>query len=62
MDKEQFKKIMTAKDFGYCKDCEEYFDLWKGNGHEGHKWRYAKKEELKGLIEDCITDGCYKER
>ena len=66
MDKRSFRKRMTTKDYGYCKDCDMYFDLWKygdikSAGHEKCNWRYATKEELKELIENCIEDNCHKE-
>lgn len=58
--------VMNIEDYGYCKTCNEYFDLWKygdieNAGHESCKWRYVTPEELKGLIENCKRDGCFDE-
>jgi hypothetical protein len=52
-------------DYGYCQDCEEYFDLWKygdieDTGHDGHNWRYVTKAELKQCVQDCEEEGCFE--
>ena len=66
MDKMRSKKSMTTKDYIYCKDCEEFVDLWQydnieDTGHDECNWRYVTKKELKGCIKDCEHDGCFKE-
>lgn len=48
----------TIKDYGYCEDCQMFFDLWKygdieSAGHADCHWRYATEEELPGLVADC---------
>lgn len=58
--------MAKTTDYGYCEDCEEFFDLWKydsieDTGHADHNWRHVTKEELAGCIEDCKTDGCFEE-
>ena len=55
---------MKVTDYGYCKDCKTYFDLWKYNniedtGHSECNWRYVTKEELKQCIKECKTMKCF---
>ena len=56
---------MDVKDYGYCQDCDEYFDLWvygdiESAGHEGHNWRYVNESELEPCIGDCKEWGCFE--
>ena len=51
-------ETMTVKDYGYCKDCQMTFDLWKYSSiddtdHPNCNWRYVTEEELKDCIEGC---------
>ena len=54
----------NSRDYGYCNDCGEYFDLWKygsieNAGHDGHDWRYVTEAELKQCVQDCKEEGCF---
>jgi hypothetical protein len=60
------KPLKTEKDYGYCEECETFFDLWKygdieSAGHADHKWRHVTAEELKKCVQDCVEDGCFEE-
>jgi len=55
---------MTKEDYGFCEDCQMYFDLWKygsieNAGHEKCNWRFVTEEELKQCIQDCLDFGCF---
>lgn len=57
---------MKRTDYIYCKDCQEYVDLWKygdikSAGHEQCRWRHVTKKELKQCIKDCEEEGCFDE-
>ena len=57
---------MKQTDYIFCKDCQEYVDLWKygsveNAGHDKCRWRYVTKKELKQCVKDCEEEGCFEE-
>jgi hypothetical protein len=57
---------MKKEDYGYCEDCEMFFDLWKygdveSAGHDKCNWRYVTGEELKNCVQGCKDNGCFEE-
>lgn len=57
-------EVMVEHDYGFCKDCNMFFDLWKYTGiedagHAGCQWRYVSKKELEYCIKSCKGHGCF---
>jgi hypothetical protein len=61
-------KDMTVVDYGYCVDCNMFFDLWRYQysaadaGHDDCNWRYVTEEELKDCIKGCREMGCFEDQ
>jgi hypothetical protein len=58
---------VTPADYGYCENCETFFDLWKygdleSAGHAGHRVRQPTPEEFRNLVKSCKQHGCFKEQ
>lgn len=57
---------MNLTDYLYCRDCDEYVDLWKHGsvedaGHSKHGWRYVNEEEMRECVKECEEEGCFEE-
>jgi len=59
VEKATEKYGLSCKSYGYCYDCNEYFDLHgdrtiETSGHENCTWRYVTPDELPDCVANCL--------